>query len=196
VGIVGAGIFGVLIASLMRAAGHDVFLLNRSRNRLDFLEQREILSDSHLLTLGCAQQVRFSSIILATTSAEPGLIAWCAAHADEAALLTIFGGTDRGMTVGDEEVDLDALRRQEELRKVRIHGRSLWLAGCHGAERQDFSRAMTAMERDADVMRTVARLRGPELSLQEAVVALPEYARRSIFGKPIVRLPGTGATTR
>lgn len=188
VGIVGAGIFGVLIASLMRVAGHDVFLLNRSRGRLDFLEQREVLASSRLLALDSARRARFSSIILATTFAEPELVTWCAEHADDAALITIFGGTDNGMTTGDEEIDLDALRRHEQLREVQIDGRSLWLAGCHGAEHQDFSRAMSALERDAEVIRTVARLHGPELSLNEAVVALPEYARRSIYGKPIVRL--------
>ncbi|MGH7583319.1 MAG: 2-dehydropantoate 2-reductase N-terminal domain-containing protein [Gemmatimonadales bacterium] len=191
VAIVGAGIFGTLIASLMRAAGDDVLLLNRSRDRLDFLEQRDIFSSSRLLTLGCAQQHRFSQIILATTFAQPELVNWCAEHADEAALITIFGGTDSSMTTGDEGVDLDTIRRQEELRECRIGGRSLWLAGCHGAERQDFSRAMAVLERDAEVMHAVAGLRGPELSLTEAVHALPEYARRSIFGKPIVRLAGT-----
>jgi threonine dehydrogenase-like Zn-dependent dehydrogenase len=187
IAVVGAGTFGVLIASLMRAAGNDVHLLNRSRGRLDFLERQGILSALDVRTLECAQRHRFTSIILTTTFAEPELVAWCAEHADEAALITIFGGTRGGMTVGDDGVDLDTLRRQEELREVRIGGRPLWFAGCHGAERQDFSAAMAALEKDEEVTNTVAGLRGPELSLGEAVQALPRYAHTPTFGKPVVR---------
>lgn len=192
IAVVGAGTFGVLIASLMKAAGNDVHLLNRSRGRLDFLERKGILSALDLLTLECAQRHRFTIIILATTFAEPELVAWCAEHADEAALITIFGGTRGGMTVGDGGVDLDALRRREELREVRIGGRPFWLAGCHGAERQDFIAAMTALENGEEVTNTVAGLRGPELSLGEAVQALPRYARSPTFGKPIVRPSRSG----
>jgi cyclitol reductase len=195
VAIVGAGIFGVLIASLMRSAGEDVYLLNRSRGRLDFLEQRDIFSSANLLTLECAQQRRFTSIILATTFAAPQLVSWCAEHANEAALITIFGGTSSDMIIGDGGIDLDVLRRQEKLCEVRIGGRSLWLAGCHGAERQDFAQAMTVLEKDTEVMSTVTRLRGPELSLREAVHALPEYARTPVYGKPVVRLPYTDRAT-
>jgi threonine dehydrogenase-like Zn-dependent dehydrogenase len=190
VAVVGAGIFGVLIASLIRAAGHEVCLLNRSPGRLDFLAQRDVFAPADLLTLGGAQRRRFGSIVLATTFAEPELVTWCAEHAEDGALITVFGGTDSGMTVGDEDVDLDTLRRQEELREVRIGGRSLWLAGCHGAEHQDFDRAMTALGTDAGVKHAVAGLHGPELSLREAAQALPDYARSPVFGKPIVRLPG------
>ncbi|MGH3669447.1 MAG: alcohol dehydrogenase catalytic domain-containing protein [Pseudonocardiaceae bacterium] len=186
IAIVGAGTFGVLIASLVRAAGNDVRLLNRSRARLDFLEGKGIFSAPELRTLECAQHQRFTSIILATTFAEPELVTWCTEHADEATLITIFGGTRDGMTVGDGGADLDALRRREELREVRIGGRLFWLAGCHGAEREDFSRAMNTLEEDEQVRYTVAQLRGPELSLPEAVQALPQYARSPTFGKPIV----------
>jgi threonine dehydrogenase-like Zn-dependent dehydrogenase len=195
VAIVGAGTFGVLIASLMRAAGENVHLLNRSRGRLDFLEQRGIFAASKLMTLGHAEQRRFTSIVLATTFAEPRLVSWCAEHADDAALITIFGGTNSNMKIGEDGIDLDILRRKEELREVHIGGRSLWLAGCHGAEHQDFTRAMTVLAQDAEVMRTVIRFRGPELSLREAVDALPLYARSQIYGKPVVRLQYTNHAT-
>lgn len=195
VAVVGAGIFGVLIAALLRADGADVCLLNRSRGRLDFLERHGMLDTAEFLTLDQVPRRQFGVVILATTFAEPELVARCAELACERALITVFGGTARGMTTGDDsdaEVDLDALRRGQELREVRLGGRPRWLAGCHGAQRQDFDRAMRALETEPAVTHTVSRLRGPELSLPAAVHALAEYARRPVFGKPIVRIPSTG----
>lgn len=190
VAIVGAGIFGVLIASLVRAAGGDVVLLNRSRARLDFLERKGIFPSGNLLTLDSLRESRFDNIILATAFAEPELVLWCAEHANDAALITIFGGTSSGMKIGDKGVDLDSLRRCENLCEVGIGGRAFWLAGCHGAEYQDFILAMAALEEDPGVMCVVAGLHGPVLSLREAAPALREYARGPVFGKPIVRLTG------
>ncbi|MEK7375691.1 MAG: hypothetical protein AABZ57_00790, partial [Candidatus Margulisiibacteriota bacterium] len=55
----------------------------------------------------------------------------------------IYGGTLKGDRFLDTDVDIDAIRRNELRKKIRYKGKSFFISGAYGCQKEEFGTAFT-----------------------------------------------------
>ncbi|HMA47762.1 MAG TPA: hypothetical protein VKP11_11290, partial [Frankiaceae bacterium] len=150
VAVVGAGIQGVLVALCALDRGARVDLYNRSPDRLGFLAAGGVASTVGLRPLA-AVRARYDVVVATTRFAYPGMLRWGLRATADGGLLVVFGGTSPavpGRLVDlRPHLDLDRLRRREEVAEARWEGRRVTVAGSYGTSARDFDVAFARLGR-------------------------------------------------
>ncbi|GAA4609627.1 threonine dehydrogenase-like Zn-dependent dehydrogenase [Actinoplanes octamycinicus] len=187
VAIVGAGIAGTLMAGILRARGVDVHLFNRGAPRLRFLRERDVLPGVGLHPTGRPGPARFGRVVLATAAAAEPALELAADLLTPDGLLLIYAGTEPGDRF--RGLDLDDLRRREQLRTAGAGRRRIRIAGSHGATTADFATA-TGLLRDAGtgpaLRSALHRLIDVRAALQDGPALLRDMAGRPYAGKAVL----------
>lgn len=185
IGIVGAGMTGTLIGLLCKYYGASVTIINRSRERLNFLTSTRIF-DASELDLSQNIEREFDVIIPTTTFLFPGVLKFCEKVVKDSGLLLLYGGTKAGDTFpGVDTADIDDVRRSQRLLTITTPGKSIGLCGTHGATTNDFKAAVKLLQnspRDFPVERLVGR----KIKLEEVPEMIVMMTKEEILGKTIV----------
>jgi cyclitol reductase len=185
--VVGTGIAGTLIALGLEAAGFAVDLFNRSQARLDVLRSRGVFP-SRALHLLATPEPRYGTVVIATAELTEHTLRWALRAVVDGGTVVLYAGTTPGADMA--RLDVDSLRRREHRIAIVRDGRTAHVVGTHGATADDFGRATSLLlltGTDTPGVR-LARLLGPELTLDDALELLPRHARRGFVGKAYVRL--------
>ncbi|MFQ6327054.1 hypothetical protein ACLMAL_13070 [Nocardia sp. CWNU-33] len=188
IAVFGAGMAGTLISTVLTATGHRSVLLNPSSPRIEFLRSRRAMPsgvlDSHQ---HCPP---FQRIVVATAAATPQVLATCLDMLADDGLLLIFAGTRPGDRL--DTIDIDRLRRTEDLHELSRSSGRYHLAGSHGATRADFHTALKLLQQAPDAgwspSLCVERLTTQVLGLDAAADYLTANAARGGLGKTIVQI--------
>ncbi|MGC0417103.1 FAD-dependent monooxygenase [Embleya sp. AB8] len=190
--VVGAGLAGTLMATVLYTRGVPTRLVNRSRPRLDFLAERDVLPRESLGSLGSlGAGDRVDRLILATASADPAGLDAALELLRPGGLLVLYAGTRPGP--GMRGLDLDRLRRAERVGRIPVSGGHVRVIGTHGALPRDFAEALSVLSEHHPAGpggrppgAALERLLTDRLELDRAARELPGFARTGFIGKPVV----------
>jgi threonine dehydrogenase-like Zn-dependent dehydrogenase len=189
VAVLGAGTAGTLIALLCRRLGARVHLVNRSPRRLRFVVERGVLAEADTRLLAARPERAYEAVVAATAFATPDVLRAAEGMLRPGGTLLVYAGTHAGDRFPGTALDVDRLRREEELAAVRVDGAQLAVGGTYGATGEDFA-AASALLAGADRPLELERLVAREIGL----AALPALLRRvaageeELYGKVLVRL--------
>lgn len=143
VGIIGAGCSGLLFAMYARHLKASVSVFNRGAMRRDFARERQILAAEEIFPLAGAESRRngFDIVIVASTIVTPDLLRTAATMAADGAVLFVYGGTRKGDRFPGGDVDVDALRRNEQIAPAEYLGKRLAVSGAYGCLKEDYEEA-------------------------------------------------------
>jgi threonine dehydrogenase-like Zn-dependent dehydrogenase len=194
VAIVGAGAAGALIAAVLLAGGVPAQVTNRGSARVEFLRRRGFLPAPSLAAIPDGR--RFPRVVLATAAASPEALGRAVRLVEPNGLLMLFAGTRPGTGLGG--IDLDPVRRRQQLVPIRADGSGFYVAGTHGAVTDDFRKALTLLAPSAEtgLPDRLAALVTDELSLDQATRTLPRHAASGFLGKTLVRPAGPTSPRR
>jgi threonine dehydrogenase-like Zn-dependent dehydrogenase len=188
VGVIGAGVFGLLIALEAEANGFAVTVFNRSLRRIAFAQR----ASSRFAKINFEQldssPSGLDTVVIATN--EITLEIWAAgvAHLRVGGLMHLFGGTHPGLTLLDVSVNLDAVRRNESCVTAGTTSFPLWVGGSHGADRKDMSIAISRLRdpvwRDAVQGLIVERTNLSLLAGRLSDLAISPYIGRLVLDLP------------
>lgn len=185
VGIVGAGMTGILIGLLCKHYGAAVTILNRSEERLNFLRATGIF-DENELSLMDAKEQEFDVVIPTTTFLFPEVLSFCKKIVRSSGLVLLYGGTKSGDVFPSiKEVDIDAIRRNQSMTKVSDGKKEFRLCGTHGATTEDFMaiiRLLGGSSKNIPVEKLISR----DIRLEDVPQMLLEMTRGEVLGKTIV----------
>ncbi|MFF2085406.1 hypothetical protein ACFVVM_16655 [Nocardia sp. NPDC058176] len=188
VAVFGAGMAGTLISTVLTATGHRCVVFNPTSARIELLRDRRALPASVL----DSEQHRapFQRVVVATAAASPQILATCLDMLAEDGLLLIFAGTQPGDRL--DTIDIDHLRRTEDVQQLSRPSRRGHLAGTHGALRTDFHTALNLLQQAPDAgwspSLCVQRLTTEVLGLDAAADHLTAHATHRGLGKTIVQI--------
>lgn len=185
VGIVGAGMTGVLIGLLCKHYGAAITIINRNEERLNFLKGTSIFSDHELSPINAVKQ-EFDAVIPTTTFLYPEILEFCEKIVKDSGHVLLYGGTKAGDTFpGVDEMDIDDIRRKQQITKVTTDKKSFMLCGTHGATTEDFRAVINLMENSPHDF-TLEKLIGRRINLNEVPGVIVEMTENEILGKTIV----------
>jgi len=142
-GIVGAGNAGTLAALYGKHLGFGVTLMNRSKERLEFLRSARVFSSEEMLPARDAEKNCFDVVMLATSFLSQEIVGFGMNIVRDNGALLLYGGTTAGTTVAD--ASLDDIRRNEKHARIQWEKKDILLIGTHGALRADFVEAHDAV---------------------------------------------------
>ena len=168
VGIVGSGIAGALIGLLGKIYGAKITLLNRTRDRLDFLKNKGIFSNDELQLNSEAERSIFDIVIPTTTFLYHEVLELCGKVVKDRGIIILFGGTKKGdVFPGIHNLEIDVIRRNHLDQNVLLPtGKSIRIGGSHGATTRDFRRIISLFAANPDML-PVERLISERISLNE-----------------------------
>ncbi|MEU6559292.1 hypothetical protein [Nocardia nova] len=189
VAVIGAGMAGTLISTVLVAQGLPCVLLNHHRERIEFLQERNVLPAS-VLRPGIPD-TRFGRVILATAAATPDYLDTCMNLLADGGVLMVFAGTQPDSRF--HGTDVDHIRRHQLTRSLRVAGRQVSIAGTYRATRQDFTAALALLAHPGTTDQRspaacVQRLTTQTLGLDAAPDYLTAHATHGLFGKTLVQI--------
>ncbi|ANW22369.1 alcohol dehydrogenase catalytic domain-containing protein [Streptomyces clavuligerus] len=188
VAILGAGMAGTLMATVLDTSSVPVTLINRSRGRLSFLIDRGVLPPAALHTADGPLGPAVPRVIVATAATDTGLLDLAAERVTPGGVVLLYAGTRPGQTYAG--VDLDSLRREERTARITRAGKSFHIVGSHGATREDFVRAIHLLDPRTpgrqELPRRLDRMVTTVLSLDESADLLNRLARGPFMGKAVI----------
>ncbi|QUF06384.1 alcohol dehydrogenase catalytic domain-containing protein [Actinosynnema pretiosum subsp. pretiosum] len=176
--VLGAGIAGVLIATLAERAGARVALRNRSADRLGFLRERGVLLSAVDGADGAVDLERPDAVVVAASFVVDELLVEALDLVRPGGLVLLYGGTRAGQRLAGLDVDLDAVRRGELRVEAVWRGSPVVVGGSYGTAPEDFATAIGAV---ADERLGVERLVTREARLAE----LPDVLRELVSGRQL-----------
>jgi cyclitol reductase len=144
-GIVGAGNAGTLAAFYGKHLGMAVTLINRSQERLSFLQRTGVFAPGEMMLSSNLKKDFFDIVFLATSFLAPEVVESGLNMVKNKGAILLYGGTTPGMAIAD--VDLDDIRRTERHAGIRWAGKDILLIGTHGALSADFHEAYDAVRK-------------------------------------------------
>jgi threonine dehydrogenase-like Zn-dependent dehydrogenase len=185
VGIVGAGMTGTLIGLLCKHYGATVTIINRSEERLHFLESTSIFSASEL-GFNDSIECEFDAVIPTTTFLFPEVLKFCEKIVIDAGLILLYGGTKAGDTFsGIEEVNIDSIRRSQSSVGVITNSKKFRVCGTHGAATEDFKAVIEIFETFPHDL-PVEKLISKRIRLDQVPETIIEMTKKEILGKTLV----------
>lgn len=185
VGIVGAGMTGALIGLICKHLGAAITIINRSEDRLRFLENTSVYDASELSLMDDVEQ-DFDIVIPTTTFLFPDVLRFCEDIVKDSGLVLLYGGTKAGdIFLEHKELDIDNIRRSQSLVEVSSDGKRFRVGGTHGAITEDFL-SVGKLLRDHPQDFPVDRLISNRIKLADVPETIIEMAEKENFGKTIV----------
>ncbi|MBI5965765.1 MAG: alcohol dehydrogenase catalytic domain-containing protein [Chloroflexi bacterium] len=197
IGIIGAGMSGTLIGLVSKHAGAKVSVFNRTMGRLNFLQERNVFVKNELFLVGEQVSPTFDIVIAATSNIDPAVMRFAEDMIKPNGLILLFGGTTRGEVFPDTDLELDRIRRQQELMIVRHHDKEFRIGGTYESNSFDFVAVMNYIEEFPQYY-PLNRLITQIISLDQAPQMLAEMAELQYinYGKILVKIDlGNSATT-
>lgn len=185
VGIIGAGNSGTLIGLLIKNLGGEVKLFNRSIERLEFLQERQIFSLNELSLLTESAIGNFDVVIPTTSFLYSSVLNLAVQAVKPNGLILLFGGTKKGDCLLDTNVDIDFIRRKEQLVNITWQDKSFQIGGTHGALSDDFLKVIELFK-NAPSSFPIERLITKIIPLDDLPRALQDLAKSASQGKIIV----------
>ncbi|MET9491150.1 alcohol dehydrogenase catalytic domain-containing protein [Nocardia sp. NPDC006630] len=187
IAVVGAGMAGTLIAATLTARGYRCQLFNPSAPRIEFLRQRRALPARVLAVQD--DQVSWRRVVLATAVASEPVLTTCTSMLSDAGLLVLFAGTHPGMHL--RGIDLDTVRREQQVRTFTAESKDITVAGTYGATRADFTEALSLLmaapdDDDWSPARCVQRLTREIVPFLRAAAHLNVSAAGGGLGKTLI----------
>jgi len=189
VAVLGAGMAGTLICATLTAHGQPCVLMNRSRERIEFLRDRDALPYE---ILGASpDRSGFGRVVLATADATPEDLATALRLLAPDGLLVVFAGTRPGTSVGG--LDIDRIRREQLAHTFRTENGGVIVAGTYGALRSDFREALSLLTappgpKGWSPAACVHRLTTGAVGLDAAAGHLNAHVEHRLFGKTLVHI--------
>lgn len=185
IGIVGAGMTGALIGLLCKHYGATVTILNRSTERLDFLKKTSVFNEDETGLLDEVKQ-EFDVVIPTTTFLYPEVLNFCNKLVRDNGLILLYGGTRAGDVFPDVDgIDIDTLRRRQDMIEVDNGRKKFKLCGTHGALTEDFMAIVRLFENSPKDI-PVEKLIGRRIKLDDVANTLLEMTKSEVLGKTIV----------
>lgn len=185
VGVIGAGMTGILIGMLCKHYGASVTIINRSENRLNFLRETSIFSDDELNQIHEVNR-EFDAVIPTTTFLFPEVLEFCKKVVKDSGLILLYGGTKAGDPFPEiPSVDIDDIRRSQTSAEVSINEKTFRICGTHGATTEDFTSVLELIENSSNDL-PIERLIGQRISLNKVPETLVEMTKKETLGKTIV----------
>lgn len=188
VGIIGAGNAGTLIGLIVKHLGATVTLINRSVDRLEFLTERQIFAAHELSPMTREIADTFDVVVAATSSVSP-VLKLAIQVVRPRGLVLFYGGTQKGDLLPGTNLDIDFVRRKENLLDVVWRGKSFRVGGTYGALPRDFRRVMHLLDAAPNRF-PVEHLITGEVALEDLPERLESLASSdaSYRGKIVVRI--------
>lgn len=184
--VIGASIFGVLIALAARRMGYSVTLANRSAERLDFARARvPNVPCVALNDLSWPASSPDHIVVLATSFCTEEVIKLGLSRLAEGGLLHIFGGTVESQQSEVLGMNVDKLRRESAVAKITANCKSITLSGSYDATGDDFRDAFRKLMIDSDGF-PVESLISREISLEQLPDHLETALSTTLLGKTLV----------
>ena len=142
-GIIGAGNAGTLAAYYGRHLGFAVTLINRSSERLKFLQNAGLLPGLEMALCHELDGDSFDVVFLTTSFLSADVVQLGLNSVANNGTVVLYGGTTPGTNCNG--ADLDCLRRSERHALIQWREKPVTLIGTHGAVRTDFVVAYEAM---------------------------------------------------
>ena len=185
VGIVGAGMTGILIGLICKHLGATVTIINRSEDRLCFLENTSVYNTSELSLKDDIEQ-EFDIVIPTTTFLFPDVLKFCENIVQDSGLILLYGGTKAGDIFPEhKELDIDNIRRSQSLVKILSDNKHFRIGGTHGATTEDFL-SVGKLLRDCPQDFPVDKLISNRIKLADVPETIIEMTKKEIFGKTLV----------
>lgn len=140
VGIIGAGCSGIMFSMYAKHLQADVHMFNRGEIRRNFVMERKLLEASEVsaLTEIESHQNSFDIVIAVSTIITPEILEYAANLAVDGGILHIYGGTRKGDAFLKTQVDIDNIRRCEQIEKTEYQGKALRISGAYGCYKDDY----------------------------------------------------------
>lgn len=185
IGILGAGMTGILIGLLCKHYGATITIINRSKERLDFLESTSIFNADELSSIKKIKR-EFDVVIPTTTFLFPEVLELCEKIVKDSGLILLYGGTRVGDTFpGVDSVNIDNIRRSQRTAKITTTRKSFRLCGTHGATTNDFKTVIKLLQ-DSPRDFPVERLISHRIKLDKVPDIIVAMTKEEILGKTIV----------
>jgi threonine dehydrogenase-like Zn-dependent dehydrogenase len=185
IAVLGAGLFGLLIACVLRRGGASVILANRSAGRFASIRQFSIDEGVELKLFSELEPDVVDAAIVASTLVTPEIIELAASVTRRGGLIHVFAGTRPGDRYGCPPLDVDHLRRHEELHKVPGSEKGHFMSGSHGAPPDAYVTAGNLLTSDRAPL-AAERLVTGRVALPAVAERLPELAREGWSGRILV----------
>lgn len=185
IAVLGAGVFGLLMACVLRRRGARVILANRSAGRLAGIRQFCVDEGVRLKLFSELERDEVDATIVASTQFTPEIVELAASITRPAGLIHIFAGTRPGDTYGRPPLDVDHLRRHQELREVPGSEKGHFMSGSHGAPADAFVAAQALLTSPPEPLATERLVTG-RVALPEVAEVLPRLAREGWSGRILV----------
>ncbi|NUS73474.1 MAG: alcohol dehydrogenase catalytic domain-containing protein [Corynebacteriales bacterium] len=183
VGVLGAGIAGVLIAVLARTLNAVVVLGNRSEDRASFVRASGILDAPIRLTESLPIDT-LDVAVVATSFVRADILRQALRVIAPGGLVLLYGGTAPGDRLPGLDCDLDATRRSETSVATMWRGKPVRVGGSYGTVPSDFTAAVRALTRQPTLR--VERLITREVRLANLPSVLQQQSTRRALGKTLV----------
>lgn len=186
VGVVGAGMTGTLIGLLCRHYGANVTLINRSQERLDFLESTTLYTHDNLQRVDKVNQ-QFDAVIPTTTFLFPEMLELSEKLVKDNGLILLYGGTKAGdIFPGLKDINIDEIRRSQNAEQVQTT-KSFKICGTHGAVTDDFKTIARLLDEPTTHL-SVEKLITHRIKLDDVPQTIIDMTKNETSGKTVVSL--------
>lgn len=186
IAVVGAGNFGLLTGFVINYLGGKVTIFNRSLDRIKFIKQLKIIPDRQVKSFNEWGDHTFDVVIPTTTFLYPDVMGLSLKLLQKDGLLLLFGGTKKGDGLKRLNVDLDSIRRNQDLLNIETKNLSFRIGGTYGAETEDFLKAMGYLRKSRYF--PLEKLIREKISLKSLPRTLRQLAKTGQLGKTVVPL--------
>lgn len=140
VGIISAGCSGIMFSMCVKYLGASVIVFNRGEMRRNYVLEQELLTDKEIYPLSEVGNFRdsFDVVMVVPTIITPSILEKAADIARKGGVLHIYGGTREGDRFLTTEVDIDTIRRCEQIKPVEYQGKRLRVSGAYGCFKEDY----------------------------------------------------------
>ncbi|PRD43702.1 hypothetical protein C5748_10675 [Phyllobacterium phragmitis] len=190
VGIIGAGCSGIMFAMYAKHLGASVIVFNRGESRLNFARDQKLLTEEEICTLVGVECHRdaFDVVIVVPTIVTSELLQNAANIATSEGILHIYGGTRAGDRFPKTQVDIDTIRRHEQLELVEHQGKRLRITGAYGCFKEDYEESFRLHAKHSDSF-SLEKLVSTEIELNEFPRFIMEVAAgtKDYPGKVVIK---------
>lgn len=148
VGIIGAGIFALLIYLLVRDRGMSSHVYNKGTNRLQWLSRRGLaIEEDDFRPWTLMEPSSCDAVCLATRKITGEILSAGGRLVKPGGTVLLFGGTSLGdRVIEGSGFDADRVRRDERGVWLGVDGKRFRVVGSYGADASDFAEAFRELQ--------------------------------------------------
>ncbi|MGL4766961.1 MAG: alcohol dehydrogenase catalytic domain-containing protein [Formosimonas sp.] len=142
VAIVGGGVSGILNGlGALHFGAASVALINKTRGRLAFVKS-SLIGKRFSEFLTGEPDCYYDLIIITTAFITDETLIWALEHVNDGGGVLLYGGTDSNRKYLAINLDIDSIRRTEQIKRVRLSNKQLFMIGSYGTSRDAFLKAI------------------------------------------------------